>query len=142
MNPHVEQDKGQGDQYEAIGRIGRGGPAAHLACAPIAGLNGLITNDKFCMSRMGRLKLSWSRYPLRLRGQAMGQPVYPPDESSRRGGSRETPMDNSPADETISGRAAAVGSRLPVPSAMGQGKRARKSASPTGSSPSNSGGVS
>ena len=108
----------------------------------VATLNGLITNDKFCMSRMGRLKLSWSRYPLRLRGQSMGQPVYPPDETSRRGGNRETPMEDLPPGERVPGRAAAVGSRLPVPSAMGQGKRARKSAGPTGSSPSNQGGVS
>ena len=29
--------------------------------------NGLITNDKFCLSRHHRLQLSWSRCPLRLR---------------------------------------------------------------------------
>ncbi len=30
-------------------------------------LNGLITNDKFCLSRWVALKLSWWRRPLRLR---------------------------------------------------------------------------
>jgi hypothetical protein len=30
-------------------------------------LNGIITNDKFCMSRMAELQLSWWRRPLRLR---------------------------------------------------------------------------
>ena len=34
------------------------------------GFNGLITNDKFCLSRTGRLALTWSRRPLRLRDQA------------------------------------------------------------------------
>jgi len=29
--------------------------------------NGTITNDKFCMSRTGRLQLSWWRLPLRAR---------------------------------------------------------------------------
>ena len=31
------------------------------------GFNGLITNDKFCMSRRGELQLSWWRRPLKLR---------------------------------------------------------------------------
>ena len=30
-------------------------------------LNGIITNDKFCMSRTAELQLSWWRRPLRLR---------------------------------------------------------------------------
>jgi hypothetical protein len=29
--------------------------------------NGLITNDKFCLTRYGKLQLSWWRRPLRLR---------------------------------------------------------------------------
>ena len=29
--------------------------------------NGLITNDKFCLTRRGQLKLTWWRRPLRLR---------------------------------------------------------------------------
>ena len=29
--------------------------------------NGLITNDKFCLTRYGELKLKWWRRPLRLR---------------------------------------------------------------------------
>ena len=29
--------------------------------------NGIITNDKFCLSRTGQLKLNWWRRPLRLR---------------------------------------------------------------------------
>jgi hypothetical protein len=29
--------------------------------------NGLITNDKFCLTRRGQLQLTWWRRPLRLR---------------------------------------------------------------------------
>ena len=35
---------------------------------PVQELNGMITNDKFCCTRWGRLQLSWWRRPLRLRG--------------------------------------------------------------------------
>ena len=31
------------------------------------GFNGMITNDKFCLTRWGTLQLSWWRRPLRLR---------------------------------------------------------------------------
>jgi hypothetical protein len=33
-------------------------------------LNGMITNDKFCLTRRGALGLSWWRRPLRLRNAA------------------------------------------------------------------------
>ena len=33
------------------------------------GFNGMITNDKFCMTRQGRLRLSWWRRPIRLRDE-------------------------------------------------------------------------
>jgi hypothetical protein len=32
----------------------------------VAGLNGMITNDKFGLTRRGELQLSWWRRPLRL----------------------------------------------------------------------------
>lgn len=34
------------------------------------GFNGMITNDKFCLTRWGALELSWWRRPLRLRNAA------------------------------------------------------------------------
>jgi hypothetical protein len=33
-------------------------------------INGMITNDKFCLTRWGALELSWWRRPLRLRNAA------------------------------------------------------------------------
>lgn len=82
--------------------------------------NGLITNDKFCLSRARRLPLAWSRRPLRLRCQEAGTLAYPPDEHAHRGGIDETSMENSPSLETSAGWAAALGPGLPASSAMGQ----------------------
>jgi hypothetical protein len=36
----------------------------------VVDLNGMITNDKFCLTRQGALELSWWRRPLRLRNTA------------------------------------------------------------------------
>lgn len=41
--------------------------AEQVLCVCEEGLNGLITNDKFCLSRQGELQLTWWRRPLRLR---------------------------------------------------------------------------
>ena len=87
-------------------------------------LNGLITNDKFCLSRTGRLTLSWSRRLPHLRDQPSGETAYPSDETSHRGGTYETPVENSPHTETGPGRAAPVGSGLPASSAMDTVERA------------------
>src|SRR5437879_2924564 len=45
--------------------------------------NGAITNDKFCMTRQGRLQLSHYHLPLRLRSQHSGDHLrYPPSKKS------------------------------------------------------------
>src|SRR4051794_41345017 len=60
-------------------------PAPSLCTARVYG-DGLVTTDKFCLSRFGRLKLSWWRFPLRLR--ARPQVNCPsPQEASAAGGS-------------------------------------------------------
>jgi hypothetical protein len=41
--------------------------AHRLLEVPQIGLNGMITNDKFCCTRWGVLPLSWWRRPKRLR---------------------------------------------------------------------------
>ena len=80
--------------------------------------NGLITNDKFCLSRTGRLTLSWSRRPLRCRVPADASPAYPPNDSIHCGGPHETPVARKAATDPQPRRAAPMGSSLPIPSAM------------------------
>ena len=60
------------------------------------GLNGTITNDKFCMSRTTRLHRTWWRRPLKSRVALEGESAYPSDETARRGGPHETPVENAP----------------------------------------------
>ena len=69
-------------------------------------LNGIIINNKFCMSRTGRLKLSWWRLPLRARAEVSNEV-----ESSCEGNTRhccpqeetheETTMDGSASDSGV-----------------------------------------
>ena len=61
------------------------------AVGPTVGpLNGLITNDKFCLIHTGRLALSWRRRPLRLRDPAAA--TYLHEVSVPRGGAYEAVM--------------------------------------------------
>jgi hypothetical protein len=43
----------------------------------LAAFNGLITNDKFCLSRHISLRLTWSRAPLCLPAQAISATANP-----------------------------------------------------------------
>ena len=85
--------------------------------------NGLITNDKFCLSRTGRLALSWWRYPLRLRDPAPEGADTVPDLEDDRGGGHETPLAGSPPDAAGFGRRSAVGSGLHAHSELGSGRQ-------------------
>jgi len=101
-------------------------------------LNGLITNDKFCLSRTGRLALSWWRYPLRLRDPAPEGADTVPDLEDDRGGGHETPLAGSPPDAAGFGRRSAVGSGLHAHSELesdrqGVGARGGKRHLPTSS---------
>jgi hypothetical protein len=91
----------------------------------VAGFNGLITNDKFCLSRTGHLTLTWSRRPVRLREPSTGDPLYLSDTEAHRGGAHETPVEDSPRVAGHAGRAAPLGPGLPTPSAMDHAGRAR-----------------
>ena len=75
------------------------------------GFNGLITNDKFCLSRPGRLVLSWWRYPLRRRDQEQAQRGAVPDTDGDRGGAHAAPMAGPPPDAAgrRTGRAGGIG---------------------------------
>jgi hypothetical protein len=103
--------------------------------------NGLITNDKFCMSRTGRLELTWWRRPRRLRSQVAGKWAYSPDERVHRGGAYEAPVETSPTAASDPGRGASVGPSLPAPSAMGHSDRAESDAGVRVLPPSDAGGV-
>jgi hypothetical protein len=63
------------DQLQPVGfPFGSGrlkvGQQQPLFAEPEEMLNGMITNDKFCLTRWGALELSWWRRPLRLRNAA------------------------------------------------------------------------
>ena len=89
-----------------------GGPAQRLLEEAEAMLNGLFTNDKFCLSRFGQLGLTWWRYPLRLRGRHSDPQTASPGEVAHRGGSHETAVVHSPADVRPPRWAATLGPRV------------------------------
>jgi len=93
-----------------------------FALAAFHGVNGLITNDKFCLIRRGRLTLSWWRRPLRLRDPATA--TYLHEVSVPRGGPYEAVMASAPIAADEPGGGAPVGSGLPAPAALGDANRA------------------
>src|SRR5439155_21898495 len=74
--------------------------------------NGMITNDKFCMIRQGRVQLRWSRRPYRFRPRKSD---YAPDEIRQEESRHETPLADTAAVPADGGRGAAVGSGLSIP---------------------------
>ena len=98
------------------GRSGRVEGAFH-------GINGLIANDKFCLTRRGRLALNWWRRPLRLRDRPAAV-AYLHEDPVHRGGAYEAVMARAPTTAGEPGRGAAVGSGLPAPAALGDADRA------------------
>jgi len=95
--------------------------AQMLADLMVGDFNGLITNDKFCLSRPGRLMLSWSRRPRRPR-QSDAQADYPPNDIAHCGGPHETTLARAPAFDSEPRRTTSLGSGLPIPSAMEPGR--------------------
>src|SRR5260370_3114719 len=90
-----------------------------------ATFNGTITNDKFCMSRMGRLQLTWWRLPLRARLPVSNQTGYPTDVNAmecchQEGTHEETQVQHQPSQERDGRCATPVGSSLPVSCPMEQ----------------------
>lgn len=103
-------------------------PRQHLAAIPVqdrrqvpepseqpnvGDVNGLIANDKFCVSRVARLQLTWSRYEV-WRQRTAAPKTNPSVEIHFCGGCHETTMADSPADDGVNGRPAAMGSSLPM----------------------------
>jgi hypothetical protein len=91
----------------------------HRSCHPLYPsmilLNGMITNDKFCMIRQGRVKLRWSRRPYRSRPRKSD---YAPDDRRHEESRHETSLADTAAIPADSGRGTAVGSALPIPPAL------------------------
>ena len=81
------------------------------------GLDGLITNGKFCCVRRVRLSLAWWRRPLRLRRSALHTDVALVGEPD------EPDLDRLPPVQPAPGRRAPVGSGLPAAGASGRAGR-------------------
>jgi len=117
----VERDLAQEGQVACCGAV------AHAAVVlakrhiqhPMQGvLNGLIANDKFCLMRAVRLRLSWRR----ARGRLRADRPQPPDEVTHQGGEHGTAAAQlaCSADGRASGNGpAALAPSLSAPPAVG-----------------------
>jgi len=92
--------------------------AGDLLAGGVGGLDGLITNDKFCCVRRVRLSLTWWRRPLRLRGSALRRDVALVGEPD------DPDLDRVSSVQPASRRGAPVGSGLSAAGAPGRGRRA------------------
>lgn len=110
------------------------GPCHPLDCSMIL-LNGLITNDKFCLIRPSQIKLRWYRRPYRSRPR---KPDYAPGETSQQGAYHETSVANPSTLSGVGRRGKTLGSSLPIAPAMEPTETARRPApSPPLCSPPN-----
>src|SRR5215831_13218113 len=78
-------------------------------------INGLVTNDKFCMSRQSQIKLRWSRQLYRSRPR---KSRYAPHETSHQGAYYETSVADTSTVSGVGRRGTTVGSSLPASPAM------------------------
>jgi hypothetical protein len=78
-------------------------------------VNGLVTNDKFCMSRQSQIKLRWSRKPSRFRPR---KSRYAPHETAHQGAYHETSVADTSTVSGVGRRGTTVGSSLPASPAM------------------------
>src|SRR5215208_5224605 len=93
----------------------------------IGAFDGLLANDKFCMSRHARLSLGHSRRPnLRRRRTdwATDARAYPPAGITRHGGDDETVVAPTAGNSETPGREATLGPGVPGHPAVEPGKRA------------------
>jgi hypothetical protein len=72
--------------------------------------DGVNANDKFCLSRFGRLQLSWWRLPLRARQSRLAESSSPQDLAAA--GGNDAGLADTPDISAPSGRAATVGPGL------------------------------
>jgi hypothetical protein len=125
------ETRGSGEGFEPARR-----PVA-LLDTPMVLLNGLITNDKFCLSRLSQVKLRWSRRPYRFRPRKSDDA---PDDIRHWEGSHETSLAHTASIPADGGWGTTVGSGLPIPTAMDDTKRAaRRTRARTTSQPAGGG---
>ena len=106
----------------------------------ISDINGMITNDKFCLSRNGQLQLSWSRIGLyECRRSQRPKVGYPSRNTDHSGGKCETTMASSSPDQSEIGRAATLGSGLSTATEVEPGARAEQLAADQNHPNANSG---
>jgi hypothetical protein len=85
----------------------------------VGNINGLITNDKFCMIRHAKLKLrAQPSYPLCYHPAYQPESRYPSDETFHPGGNHEASMADSQTVQTLPRWTTTLGSRLSIPPAM------------------------
>ena len=90
-------------------------------------LNGMITNDKFCMIRQGQVKLRWSRRPYRFRPRKSD---YAPHDTRHEERSHEMPLADTAAIPANSRRGTTVGSVPTIPHALDRALRTARRFSP------------
>jgi hypothetical protein len=73
-------------------------------------LNGVITNDKFCMIRQSQITLRWSRKPYQFRPRTS---AYALDETSHPGAYHDTPLADTSSGAHHGRRGTTMGPRLP-----------------------------
>src|SRR5215471_11367529 len=100
-------------------------------------LNGMITNDKFCMIRQGWVKLRWSRRPYRFRPRKSD---YAPDDRRHEESSHETPLADTAPIPANGGWGTTVGSGLPIPPGLDRASRAARRCHTRTTSPTTDGG--
>ena len=85
----------------------------------IGDINGLITNDKFCMIRRTKLQLrAKPSYPLCYHPVYQPDCQYPSDETFHPGGNHETSVEHSATTHTLSGWTTTLGPCVSIPPAM------------------------
>src|SRR5262249_55719694 len=101
----------------------------HGSCHPLYAslilLNGVITNDKFCLIRPSQLKLRWYRRPYRSRPRKL---AYTPGETSQQGAYHETSVANPSILSGVGRRGKTLGSSLSIAPAMEPTETARRHA--------------
>jgi hypothetical protein len=107
------------DNFAAPGIHDNGQVQPTCPSRDVSNINGLITNDKFCMVRWAKLRLrAQPSYPLCHYPMYQPDHRYPSDETFHPGGNHETSMACSPRTQALSGWTTTLGSRLSVPPAM------------------------